>query len=204
MNPQQNNSFLIVGLGNPGEKYNQTRHNIGFRIVDSATQELRENSKEKDVSFKLDKKSNGLIAKAQSQEHQLFFAKPQTFMNLSGKTVQTLSSFFKIPRERILIIHDDIDLKLETIRLSYDSGPAGHNGVKSIIESLGSKQFARLRIGIGRQKKVKSDSFVLKKFSSEENNILSSEIIPVAVQAIFDFPAKGFEKTASLYNRSKK
>ncbi len=114
---------------------------------------------------------------------------------------QSLCSFFKIPLDKIIVIHDDIDLDFGVIRLSHDSGPAGHNGVKSIIESFGSKQFVRVRIGIGKEN---NESFVLKDFSKDQDQELVSNIIPRAAEATLDLIEQGFEKAACEHNGPEK
>ena len=146
--------FLIVGLGNPGEKYENTRHNIGFRIIDEL-------------------ESLGL--------EKVILAKPKTFMNESGKTVKLLVTRYKLPVTNLFVIHDDIDLPLGKIRISKGSGSAGHKGVQSIIDALGTKNFTRIRIGIcpeaGKPESV--EKFVLQKFTKSEQKILEQVILTV-------------------------
>jgi peptidyl-tRNA hydrolase, PTH1 family len=139
--------FLIVGLGNPGEKYQNTRHNIGSRIID----ELEP----------LDLKGTIL-------------ARPTTFMNESGRAVKKLVSKYKIPFSKLIVIHDDIDIPIGKIKISKNSGAGGHKGVESIIENLGTKDFIRLRIGIQPEsgKPKRAENFVLKNFSKKEEKIL--------------------------------
>lgn len=150
---------LIVGLGNPGKKYEKTRHNVGFMAVDFLQKKMNL------PKFRLNKKCKAEISK----ENGIILAKPQTFMNNSGEAVLCLISFYKIEPEKIIIIHDDLDLDFEKIRKNENRGSAGHNGVQSIIDNLKTKSFTRLRVGIGRSnEKIPPDIFVLQKFKKEE------------------------------------
>jgi PTH1 family peptidyl-tRNA hydrolase len=167
--------ILIVGLGNPGKKYEKTRHNLGFRVVD----ELGFLNREKIV-----------------------LVKPKTFMNLSGKAVKSLIKKYKMPIINLWVAHDDIDIPLGKIRISKGRGAAGHKGVESIIKELGTKNFIRFRIGIlpktGKPKKP--EKFVLQKFNKNEERIVK-EVIEKAMKAI-DFSLKeGLEKAMSKYNK---
>ena len=158
--------IIVVGLGNPGKKYLNTRHNIGFEAIDQLAKE------NKFPEFKLAKKFNALVSK----EKEMILAKPQTFMNNSGQPVKTLYSFYK-PKE-LIIIHDDIDLPLGKIRISKNRGSAGHKGVESIIKELGFKDFTRIRIGIQPEKDVVQnvEKFVLQKFKKQEKELIESTI----------------------------
>lgn len=156
---------LIVGLGNPGAPYRQTRHNLGFRVVDHLATALGAAWKsEPDVISSLTAVDDGKI----------FLIKPQSFMNDSGTPVQRFISFYKIPVNHLLVIHDDLDLPFGELRPAFDRGAAGHNGVSDIIEKLGSQAFHRLRIGIGsnRNINISAEDYVLQKFSTEENSLL--------------------------------
>jgi len=183
--------ILIVGLGNPGEKYESTRHNIGFRAVDQLRKDLRLSD------FDFDKKSNSFFSK----NSDLILVKPDTYMNLSGQAVTSLSSYYKIREKDKIIIHDDIDLTIGQIKISKDRGPAGHKGVESIIKNLGTKNFIRIRIGIkpilGKPKKT--EDFVLKKFSKEEKKIIN-EVILKSVEAIRTIIKDGPEKAMNIFN----
>ena len=156
---------LIVGLGNPGEKYSHNRHNIGFMVLDNychsgtspkdeviesqrSYRSLRSLQDDKFLGFKLDTKNEVLMAQVERDGEKVLLVKPQTFMNDSGRPVKKIVDFYKIPLENILVIHDDLDLVLSSNKLQKGKGPYGHNGVLSIEESLGSKDFYRLRIGI--------------------------------------------------------
>lgn len=167
-------TMLVVGLGNPGIKYEKTRHNLGFRVSDALARQLG-------LGFELKKKLKSEIAKNQS----LILAKPQTFMNDSGTAVRKLQSDFRLPTSDILVIHDEIDLPFGKIRLS-SGGSAGHQGVESIIKAVGPG-FTRLRIGIENRKEYrvpKTESYILQKFTKNEEKILKTEIIPRALEEI--------------------
>lgn len=167
--------ILIVGLGNPGKKFQKTRHNIGSRIIDELESLNLEN---------------------------VILVKPQTFMNESGRAVKRLVKSYKLEVESLLVIHDDIDLPLGRIRISKGSGSAGHKGVESIIEKLGTKNFIRIRIGIQPQegKPKKADAFVLKNFTKNEGKILD-EIIKKSAEAVKMLLEEGLEAAMNKYNR---
>ena len=133
---------LIVGLGNPGREYEATRHNAGFWWVDAV-------AARKSVSFKPEKKFHGLAARLAVSNHEVWLLKPETFMNLSGRSVSALAGFYKIMPEEILVVHDELDLPPGTVRLKKGGGHGGHNGLKDIIAQLGTPDFWRLRLGIG-------------------------------------------------------
>jgi peptidyl-tRNA hydrolase, PTH1 family len=133
---------LIVGLGNPGPKYEQTRHNVGFIFVD-------ELARSKGASFRLENKFHGDVCKLSLVGNDVWLLKPNTFMNLSGKSVAALARFYKIPPESVLLVHDELDISPGQLRLKQGGGHGGHNGLRDTIAQLGSKEFKRLRIGIG-------------------------------------------------------
>jgi len=133
---------LIVGLGNPGREYEDTRHNVGFWWVDELAREHK-------VSFNSEAKFHGLTARGSLHGHELFLLKPQTFMNVSGRSVGGLAQFYKIAPAEMLVVHDELDLPPGVARLKMGGGHGGHNGLKDIIAHLGTKDFWRLRIGIG-------------------------------------------------------
>ena len=194
--------ILIVGLGNPGPKYKSTRHNIGFMTIDNLQLTIDNFS-----NWKLDKKSNSLIASGQmsmvnGQKLKVILAKPQTFMNLSGKSVKSLVNFYKITRPGLVVIHDDIDIPLGKIRIVKNRGAAGHKGVESIIRELGIKDFWRVRIGIcpkaGKPKNI--EKFVLQKFNKKEEEILK-KIIEKSIEAIELSLKSGIEKAMQGFNK---
>jgi len=155
--------ILIIGLGNPGTKYKNTPHNLGFEIV---------NLIKKEGSFSVWKNKAKLKAKISQGEinnQKIILAKPQTFMNSSGQAVSHLIKFYKIPLKNLWVIHDDLDMELGKIRIKKDSKSAGHKGVQSIIDELGTKNFNRLKIGIGPKPiKINSKKFVLQKLPKEK------------------------------------
>jgi PTH1 family peptidyl-tRNA hydrolase len=156
------NLHLIVGLGNPGEKYNKTRHNIGFAFLDHLAEKHG-------FSFS-GPKWQAKNCKTLLWGESLVLAKPETFMNLSGMSVGQMASYYKITPEKIIVIHDELDLPLGRVKMVFDRGPGGHNGIISIIAHLNSKNFARIRIGVGRpnSEKVEMSSFVLSRFEETE------------------------------------
>lgn len=188
--------ILIAGLGNPGPEFKNTRHNVGFRVIDRFTEENNF------PDFRFEKKFNAEISEGQFFGQKIILAKPQSFMNLSGDVVRNLFIYFKLPAENLFIIHDEIDIPVSKIKISKESGAAGHKGVGSIIEKLKTNSFVRLRIGIQSQKgKPKNvEKFVLQKFNKEEEKILKG-IIKKAVNAIEMILKEGLEKTMNEHNK---
>ncbi len=184
-------SWLIVGLGNPGREYEDTRHNIGFKVLDSLNLTL--NWKEK---FK------GEFAVSTISGEQSVFIKPQTFMNLSGESVQPCSKFFKITPANILVVYDEIDLPFGTIQMKSGGGLAGHNGLKSMAERLGTRDFKRIRMGVGRPVHGTVSKHVLAEFTNDQQAVLD-DFLKVGCEAIEAVLNKGFEKAAGLYSRKK-
>ena len=148
---------VVVGLGNPGAKYEQTKHNIGFMCLDYY-------ANHNDITFKFDRKFNADIAK----QGDLVLVKPQTFMNLSGESVKKVLQYFDVAIDDILVIYDDLDLPLARLRLREQGGAGGHNGIKSLMDQLGTDQFKRLRIGIDSHPLMEAKDYVLSKFNKEE------------------------------------
>lgn len=177
---------LIVGLGNPGKQYEKTRHNLGFMIADA----LREAWQMED--WREDKKTNALTAAGQFGKEKIYMLKPQTFMNLSGTAVAKFAAYLKkiSPRD-ILVIHDELDLPWGKIKMEHGRSSAGHKGVESVIESLRTKDFARLRVGIGGEsaRLMETEDFVLGKVSKDELESLE-EIISRAKIKAEEFIAK--------------
>lgn len=161
---------LIVGLGNPGREYEATRHNAGFWWVD-------ELARSHNASFKTDSKFHGLIAKASLHGHEVFLLKPQTFMNASGRAVVALALFYKILPDQILVVHDELDLPPGSAKLKLGGGHGGHNGLKDIIAHLGSKEFWRLRVGIGHPgDRAEVVNFVLNAPRKEEQPLIDEAL----------------------------
>lgn len=180
---------LIIGLGNPGKEYNNTRHNIGFMLID-------EYLSNKNVSWS--PKFNGLYTNLNINNEKIYFLKPQTYMNLSGECVREFMNYFKITPEDILVIQDDLDLPLGKYRLKYNSSDGGHNGIKSIINNLKTKEFARLKIGIS-EAKFDTKNYVLGHFNNEEQKILN-EIYPILNNILNDFQKEDIKSLMNNYN----
>lgn len=157
---------LVVGLGNPGKKYEKSKHNVGFICLDAY-------AKMKKLKFSKESKFQGEVL----QDNQTILLKPKTFMNLSGNSVKLVQEFYKIPNENILVISDDVDLPLAKIRLREKGGSGGHNGLKSIISQLGDGDFKRCRIGIDRKDSVETKDHVLSNFSKQEMKTLDEMTI---------------------------
>jgi len=185
---------LIVGLGNPGPEYAKHRHNIGFQIV----QELADRHA---LSFTRHKKAQARVAEGEIKARPVLLAKPQTFMNLSGKSVRRLSRDHQIPLECMLVVCDDLDLPLGRLRIRPGGGSGGQKGMRSIIESLGSQDFARLRVGIGRPPGgFDPAEYVLLPFEAEDKPLLA-ETISRAVEAVESWLAEGIVATMDRFNR---
>jgi peptidyl-tRNA hydrolase, PTH1 family len=185
---------LIVGLGNPGTKYDRTRHNVGFDLVDSLAKRWQ-------ISLSDRKQFQGIYGEGfGSHNAKIRLLKPQTFMNLSGQSVRATIDWFKLPPASVLVVYDDLDLPLGKIRLRLSGSAGGHNGMKSIISHLGTQDFPRVRIGIGKSAGEKDTiSHVLGKFSVIETPIVS-EVIQLVNDSIELSLKKGIEQAMSLYN----
>jgi PTH1 family peptidyl-tRNA hydrolase len=184
--------YLIAGLGNPGREYRETRHNIGFMVVDKVAQRLG-------VSFgRLESKA--LVTKGEYQGRRLVLAKPQTYMNLSGGAVGSLVRFYKVPLSNLLVAYDDVDLPLGTIRMRAEGGSAGQKGMASIIERLGSQEFPRLRLGIGHPPgRMEAAAYVLQPFKKDELELLPV-LLERAVEAALVFVTSGLEAAMNQFN----
>jgi PTH1 family peptidyl-tRNA hydrolase len=199
---------LIVGLGNPGDKHAKTRHNLGFIIVDAFLKDFESSSQ---ALWKEEKKFQAEIAELDwqpknSQTEKVMLAKPLTYMNGSGLAVAVIAKFYKIKPEDIWVIHDEIDLPLGGIKIRFAGASAGHKGVESIIEHLGTDKFWRFRIGIGEQrekvhdKKIKViDNYVLGEFSEGEKG-KAREIIKKSVKAVREALDEGLQKAMNRFN----
>ncbi len=190
-----NESWLIVGLGNPGREYEKTRHNCGFRALDLLADSL---------GCKADKlKFQGLYTQVNYNGTKLFLLKPQTFMNLSGRSVLQLSAYFNIPPQRIIVMFDDISLEPGRLRIRPNGSAGGHNGIKSIIQEVGSQEFPRVKIGVGAKPNPNYDlaDWVLSTFSANEEKALAIALdnAAKAALAIIDH---GVPEAANRYNGS--
>ena len=183
---------LIAGLGNPGREYRETRHNVGFMVIDRLAEKLG-------VSFQKEQ-LKGLTATGNWEGHKVLLVKPQTFMNESGRSVVPLMHYFKIPQDRLFVIHDDMDIPFSHLRVRPNGSNGGQKGVGSIIGQLGSQEFCRLRCGIGHptgQMDVKD--YVLSKFSREEEELLNI-VLDRASDCVLDYLSRGFVYAMNHYN----
>lgn len=178
---------MIVGLGNPGKEYECTRHNVGFMAIDYYLGE---------VKFK--EKFNAQYYEMGSNDDKIIFLKPITYMNNSGEAVRKFLDYYKISVEDILIIHDDMDFDIGEFKIKKNGGPAGHNGIRSIINHLNTQDFKRIRIGISREKEDKVN-YVLGKFSNSDLEKLNN-VIKIVKNIIDDFIKIDFEKLMCKYN----
>src|SRR3989338_4743915 len=181
---------FIVGLGNPRREYETTRHNVGFRWVD-------ELARVQNLSFKSETKFHGLAARGQLHGHEVLLLKPQTFMNVSGRSVGALAQFYRIEPAEILVVHDDLDLQPGAARLKLGGGHGGHNGLKDIIAHLGTRDFWRLRLGIGHPgERAEVVNFVLNDPRKEER-VLIEQAVQRALE-ISDLIIAGKQEAAML------
>jgi PTH1 family peptidyl-tRNA hydrolase len=186
------NIFLIVGLGNPGREYKDSRHNLGFMLVDRLS--VRLNARLTRVQAK------SLVGSVNFEDNKLILAKPQTYMNLSGQSIQGLAHFYKVPLENMLVAYDDLDLPFGTLRIRPGGGPGGQRGVASTIERLGTKDFRRLRIGIGRPPgRMDPSDYVLQNFGQSDMAMLS-EILDRAADAALTFVTDGLDAAMNKFN----
>ncbi|MCK4741978.1 MAG: aminoacyl-tRNA hydrolase [Anaerolineales bacterium] len=157
--------YLIAGLGNPGREYRQNRHNIGFMLIDHLARRW-------DLTISR-MQSEALIADGRVDGEKVYLAKPQTFMNLVGRSVASVARYYRIPPSNLIVIYDDLDLPLGTVRIRPEGGSGGHRGMASIIDALKSKRFPRMRIGIGRPSgKMDPANFVLQDFRTDDADLL--------------------------------
>ena len=183
---------LITGLGNIGDKYCFTRHNAGFMLVDKI-------ALDNNLSFKTESKLKCMLTRMRYNGEDILLIKPTTFMNLSGEAVSAVINYYKIDIKDIIIIYDDIALDLGRIRLRPNGSDGGHNGIKSIIKHLGTKDFNRLKIGIGPQPPIPSENYVLQNFPKEHLEFLK-ETLKKAEDAVFFLIDNGMEKTQNKFN----
>ena len=190
-----NEAWLIVGLGNPGKEYERSRHNCGFRALDILA---------KDLGCSVDRgKFQGLYGQTVYRGKKLYLLKPMTYMNLSGRSVLQLSAYFSIPPQRIIVLFDDISLEPGRLRVRADGSAGGHNGIKSIIQELGSQSFPRVKIGVGAKPHPDYDlaDWVLSSFSAQEEKALSVSL-PNAAQAALAIIDHGVSEAANRFNGS--
>ena len=190
-----NETWLIVGLGNPGKEYERTRHNAGFRALDVLADKL---------GCKIDKgKFQGIYGQANYGGKKLMLLKPLTYMNLSGRSVLQLSAYFNIPPQRIIVMFDDISLEPGRLRVRADGSAGGHNGIKSIIQEVGSQAFPRVKIGVGAKPNPEYNlaDWVLSTFSAQEEKALAVALSNAA-DAALSVIDKGVPETANRFNGS--
>jgi PTH1 family peptidyl-tRNA hydrolase len=191
VNPQV---ILIVGLGNPGEKYSSTRHNIGFMVTGRLSEKYS-------ITGKFEPKFNAIIGKENINGTPVIVAQPMTYMNLSGDSISKILGFYKIPVENLMVVYDDIALDLGRIRFRKEGSDGGHNGIKSTIQCLGNKNtFPRLKVGIGPQPKgIPSETYVLKSFAKTEKEILD-KVIDISIESLECFVKEGVDVAQNKYN----
>jgi PTH1 family peptidyl-tRNA hydrolase len=185
-------TYLITGLGNPGREYRNSRHNIGFMLVNNLADRL-------DITFSR-LESKALVTKAKYQGRTIILAKPQTYMNLSGQSVGSLVKFYKIPLGNLMVVYDDVDLPFGRMRIRPTGGSAGQKGVASIIEQLGTEDFPRLRFGIGRPPGSKrAASYVLRDFSGDDADFLP-HLLDRGVDAVITFVTEDLATAMNRFN----
>lgn len=183
---------LIVGLGNPGKAYKDTRHNVGFMFVDNVAKKLN-------LKFSLDKAKKCEIVQTNIGLEKVIFIKPQTYMNLSGDSVIAVKNFYKIDVEDILVIYDDLDLETGKIRIRANGSSGGHKGIQSIITNLGTQNIKRVRIGIDKVSSDKTVDYVIGNFSKADREIIDISL-EKGLDIINDFISIPFEQVMSRYN----
>ncbi|MTI59782.1 MAG: aminoacyl-tRNA hydrolase [Firmicutes bacterium] len=184
--------YLIVGLGNPGDKYSSTRHNIGFRVIYNLAGDF-------DITGTRHK-LKAILAKGQIKNNRVILAQPQTYMNKSGESVKLILDYFKIPLNKVIVIYDDMDLPTGKIRIKTVGSPGGHNGLRSIINCLGTNKIPRIRVGIGRPLEgMATTNYVLGYFSKDEDKLINEAIKNIS-GAIPIIITDGFEAAMNKYN----
>lgn len=182
--------YLVVGLGNPGDRYDKTRHNVGFDVIDMC---------EKKYNFNINRtKFKGVYGESNINSEKVIFLKPQTYMNLSGESVRSIIDFYKIPIENIIVIYDDISLDVGRLRIKGKGSAGGHNGIKNIIAHLGTDSFPRIKVGIG-QPTYDLVEFVTDRFSSEDRAIIEKSF-EAAVEAVDVIIREGINMAMNKFN----
>ena len=186
--------FLIAGLGNPGEKYRDTRHNIGFMVLDKIAESL-------ELSFRQEGKGPRFAsADTRIDGNRVIFIKPLEYMNRSGPAVARVLFFYKIPTDNLLVIHDDMDIELGRMKFVRSGGAGGHNGIRSIIQALGTKAFPRLKIGIDRPPpEIPGERYVLGRFDRESRAIVE-KVVEKASEAVIVFVRHGIQEAMNRFN----
>ena len=184
--------FLIIGLGNPGRRYEKNRHNVGFMLVSRLSVKFGESFGRVE--------SKALVSKSVYKGERVILVKPQTYMNASGVAVSSLARFYQVALENILVAYDDVDLPLGTLRLRPSGGSAGQKGMQSIIERLGTEDFPRLRIGTGRPPgRMEAADYVLQDFAATETELLEETLLR-GVEAVLTFICEGLDRAMNQFN----
>ncbi len=187
--------YIIVGLGNPGKQYEKTRHNMGFVAIDKIAHEL---------GVKVNKiKAKSLIGEANIAGEKIVLVKPQTYMNLSGEAVFELLSYYKLSTENLIVIYDDIDISQGNIRIRKSGGAGTHNGMRSVVSSINSKNFIRIRVGIGTEHKQNIISYVIGGSISKKDKEILDKGTTSAAESIFDIVTVGIDKAMNIHNSKK-
>jgi len=184
--------WIIAGLGNPGRKYSNTRHNIGFKAVDRLAD---------DLSIELSEKDLYIIGKGSISGSQSLLLKPLTFMNRSGSAVKKIMDKYYIEPQNLIVVHDDLDLEAGVVKIRRGGSSGGHRGVESIINSIGSKDFIRVKMGISRDPSMLVEDYVLKPFGSEHKGLISEAVVRAA-EAVIAVVTEGAESAMNKFNRS--
>ncbi len=192
MNERAIEAYLIVGLGNPGREHRENRHNIGFMVVDAVS---------RDLGISINRvQAHALVGAGQALGNRVILAKPQTYMNLSGQAIGSLVRFYKLPMVQILVIHDDLDLPYGSMRLRGKGSSGGQKGIGSAIDHLGSQDFPRLRLGIGRPPgRMDPSAYVLEDFSAGDKKMLQM-VLEKTILAVRMFIEKGLDQAMTAYN----
>lgn len=183
--------WLIVGLGNPGRKYSRTRHNIGFMVVEEIAGRCNADFTRKREGYR--------IGKGSLEDHDVLLIEPFLYMNKSGPVVKNVLIKYNIPRDKLIVVHDDLDMETGKVRIRRTGSSGGHKGLESIIQSIGSKDFIRLKIGIGREEGMPAEEYVLWKFNRQEMQVIE-ESIQQAADAIEAIVSEGIDKAMNRFN----
>lgn len=187
--------YLIIGLGNPGKEYINTRHNAGFMAIEKIAESFNMNFSKT--------KFEGIYSMGKIKDEKVILLKPQTYMNLSGESIAQFKKFYKIVNSKIIVIYDDIDIDLGEVRIKKQGGPGTHNGMKSVTEKLNTQNFTRIRIGVGFLKENENISeYVLKKLTNKEKIILEEVTIQIK-EAVYEILLKGIEFVMNKTNKKK-
>ncbi|MBI3592210.1 MAG: aminoacyl-tRNA hydrolase [Nitrospirae bacterium] len=184
--------WVIAGLGNPGNKYSKTRHNIGFRVIERISEAY---------GITLEEKDSYIIGKGVVEGHDIILLKPLAFMNRSGLAVKKVLKKFNILPAKLIVIHDDLDIDTGSMKIKKNGSSGGHRGIESIIQETGTKDFLRVKVGIGRDPYIPVEEYVLSNFRASEKMVIKDVIIK-AVEAVSVILTGGIDKAMNRYNRS--